>query len=531
MAVVLSTARIDDESGHALSIFARCHPSVLIIEVISLSLQFNSKLKHIQKNSIGRLKNLKQLALSYNSIESIENGAFSKLNNRLSYLDLSQNKLQALSDKVFEGIMSVDHLDLSNNNIIHFKYTTDLSSLVYAYNNSQLFSVNGTEKFRVKLFCRIENWWTICDNDKIITSIKFDEINPLWRFSDKQKKNLQFYITIDNITSIQKNAFTNIDNQLTIKRLVYAYNNSQLFSVRGSKKIKVKLFCRIENWWTICINDAIATSITLNQFDSTLQLSDEEKKNFQMEISIDNITSIRNDAWKNIDTRVTIKSLILNKNIRDGLKLSSNSFDGLSKLENLELNVGLTVLEHGAFYRLTELTRLKIEVNGTKQYLDYKLFAGIICSIIRTMATFTWNFCDLLIILVSIGLAERYKHLNEIVRFKILNNSSERINWREIKNIYTMINELVKEADDIVSPLILLSCCMNVYQICVQTSEGIRSVTTETKTPVYYFLSLFVVVFRTMAVVLSTAKIDVESGQALSILARCHPSVFIIEVR
>ncbi|XP_044005827.1 protein artichoke-like [Aphidius gifuensis] len=56
---------------------------------------------------------------------------------------------------------------------------------------------------------------------------------------------------------------------------------------------------------------------------------------------------------------------------RLSLSLSSNSFDGLSKLENLELNVGLTVLEHGAFYRLTELTRLKIEVNGTKhlQYL------------------------------------------------------------------------------------------------------------------------------------------------------------------
>ncbi|KAF7993649.1 hypothetical protein HCN44_010244 [Aphidius gifuensis] len=102
------------------------------------------------------------------------------------------------------------------------------------------------------------------------------------------------------------------------------------------------------------------------------------------------------------------------------------------------------------------------------------MFVGIIGMIISTMAAFTWNFCDLLIILVSIGLAERYKNLNEMVCFKISNNPTERINWREIKNKYVIMNELVREADNIVSPMIFLSCCMNVYQICVHSSEGIR---------------------------------------------------------
>ncbi|KAF7993654.1 hypothetical protein HCN44_010249 [Aphidius gifuensis] len=162
---------------------------------------------------------------------------------------------------------------------------------------------------------------------------------------------------------------------------------------------------------------------------------------------------------------------------------------------------------------------------------DYQFFFGIFFSILRTIATFTWVFCDLLIILVSIGLAERYKQLNEIVRYKITNSLTGRINWRKIKEKYAIMNELVKETDDIVSPLILLSCTMNVYMICVQTSEGIRSATTETKISIYHCLSLLSIVLRTMAVVLSTARIDDESGHALSIFARCHPSVFIIEVR
>ncbi|KAF7995917.1 hypothetical protein HCN44_007024 [Aphidius gifuensis] len=161
---------------------------------------------------------------------------------------------------------------------------------------------------------------------------------------------------------------------------------------------------------------------------------------------------------------------------------------------------------------------------------NYKLFVGTIGCIIRTMGTFTWNFCDLFIILVSIGLAERYKNLNEVVRFKVSNNSTERINWRKIKNKYVIMNELVKEADNIVSPLILISCCMNVYQICVYSSEGIRSVTTGTKITMYYFYTFFFLIVRTTAVVLSAAKIDDESSYALSILTRCHPSVFIIEV-
>ncbi|XP_044007211.1 gustatory receptor for sugar taste 64f-like [Aphidius gifuensis] len=157
------------------------------------------------------------------------------------------------------------------------------------------------------------------------------------------------------------------------------------------------------------------------------------------------------------------------------------------------------------------------------------VIVGILHSMLRTFATFTWNFCDLLIILVSIGLAERYKHLNEVVRFKISNNSTERINWRKIKKTYAIMNELVKEADNIVSPLILLSCCMNVYLICVQTSEGIRSVMTESKIPIYFFLSLFFMIIRTIALVLSVAKINVESSHASTIFTRCL-SVFIIEV-
>ncbi|KAF7993633.1 hypothetical protein HCN44_010228 [Aphidius gifuensis] len=99
---------------------------------------------------------------------------------------------------------------------------------------------------------------------------------------------------------------------------------------------------------------------------------------------------------------------------------------------------------------------------------------GILYSIVRTIATFTWNFCDILIILVSIGIAERYKHLNEVVRYKILNNLTERIHWQKIKNKYVIMNDLIEEADNFVSPLILLSCFMNVYQICVKISEGIR---------------------------------------------------------
>ncbi|KAF7993636.1 hypothetical protein HCN44_010231 [Aphidius gifuensis] len=161
---------------------------------------------------------------------------------------------------------------------------------------------------------------------------------------------------------------------------------------------------------------------------------------------------------------------------------------------------------------------------------DFSVILGILHSIIRTIATFTWNFCDLFIILVSIGLAERYKHLNEIVSYKISMKLIERIEWQKIKQKYVLMNELVKEADNVVSSLILLSCCMNVYQICVQASEGIRSVTTESKIPIYYFLSLFFLIFRTTAVVLSAAKIDDESKHALSIFARCHQSVFIIEV-
>jgi gustatory receptor len=55
--------------------------------------------------------------------------------------------------------------------------------------------------------------------------------------------------------------------------------------------------------------------------------------------------------------------------------------------------------------------------------MDYSLATAIISLITNFIATFTWNFTDLFIILVSLALSERFRLLNEYldsVRGKVI---------------------------------------------------------------------------------------------------------------
>jgi gustatory receptor len=44
--------------------------------------------------------------------------------------------------------------------------------------------------------------------------------------------------------------------------------------------------------------------------------------------------------------------------------------------------------------------------------MSYSLWKGIVVDIINILSTFSWNFVDLFLILISIALAEQFRQLN-----------------------------------------------------------------------------------------------------------------------
>ncbi|KAF7988046.1 hypothetical protein HCN44_007540 [Aphidius gifuensis] len=145
--------------------------------------------------------------------------------------------------------------------------------------------------------------------------------------------------------------------------------------------------------------------------------------------------------------------------------------------------------------------------------------------IIDNFATVIWNFTDLFIILVATGLAERYKHLNE----SVMNSRCNRFdatNWHQCRKKYALLSHLVKETDNFLSPLILLSFSTNLYFICIQLFNGIFVTADRNLDYVYYFMSFILILGRIFAITLSAARIHNQSKIILPKIYCCPSSSF-----
>ncbi|XP_008208306.2 gustatory receptor 2 isoform X2 [Nasonia vitripennis] len=157
--------------------------------------------------------------------------------------------------------------------------------------------------------------------------------------------------------------------------------------------------------------------------------------------------------------------------------------------------------------------------------VDYNFTLGLFIFFISKVSTFTWNFTDLFIMLVSTGLAERYKRLNA----RILEATPAQLSvtdWHELRECYAVLSALVKKVDNEISGIILLSFTNNIYFICLQLLNGLSPSTAEHPiiNSIYFFGSFIFLIGRTTAVTLLTARINDQCKLILPILYNC-PSV------
>ncbi|RZC39788.1 zinc finger protein 2-like [Asbolus verrucosus] len=146
--------------------------------------------------------------------------------------------------------------------------------------------------------------------------------------------------------------------------------------------------------------------------------------------------------------------------------------------------------------------------------IDYSPWKASLVEIANILATVTWNFTDLFIILISCSLAARFSQIN-----KRLENSKvvhEKF-WKEIREDYNKLAHLTGVVDRHLSPLITISFVSNTFFICVQLYNSLKERVGIVET-IYYFFSFGFLLGRTVAVTLYGAWINDESRKPLQIL-------------
>ncbi|CAD7082417.1 unnamed protein product [Hermetia illucens] len=152
--------------------------------------------------------------------------------------------------------------------------------------------------------------------------------------------------------------------------------------------------------------------------------------------------------------------------------------------------------------------------------LEYTTWKAIVVEIVSIIATFVSSYVDVFVMVVCIGISERFQQVNRriiAVKWKVTTPSF----WIIHRNYYESLCILCKDLDNAISPLVTVSCSNNLYFICVQLIRSLGEKPTIAHT-IYFWYSLFFLIGRTLSVFVHSARINDESKRPASVF-RCIP--------
>ncbi|KZC11436.1 Putative gustatory receptor 64f [Dufourea novaeangliae] len=159
---------------------------------------------------------------------------------------------------------------------------------------------------------------------------------------------------------------------------------------------------------------------------------------------------------------------------------------------------------------------------------SYSLWKGILVDIINILSTFSWNFVDLFLILISIALVEQFRQLNSRL-YSIRGKAMPEWWWAEARNDYNHLASLTRQLDSHISIMVLLSFATDLYFICIQllfSFNPMRGIIEK----LYFGFSFGFLLARTTLVSLCAASIHDESLLPAPILYSVSGSSFSTEV-
>ncbi|XP_058448775.1 gustatory receptor for sugar taste 64a-like [Malaya genurostris] len=164
------------------------------------------------------------------------------------------------------------------------------------------------------------------------------------------------------------------------------------------------------------------------------------------------------------------------------------------------------------------------------KYIPYNILVLVFMEYANAALTMAWTCQDLMIILISQGLAHYFQIIYDQVR--LFNNgimiTSEQF-WIDIRYQYKLVCSLVDAANDLLAPLIITSCGTNLYLICFQLLY-ITEKSEDTITLINHWYALVYLVLKMTLVLYSAAMINETSRAPLNICTKVPNAGWCLEL-
>lgn len=140
------------------------------------------------------------------------------------------------------------------------------------------------------------------------------------------------------------------------------------------------------------------------------------------------------------------------------------------------------------------------------------------------------NFPDLLIILLSIGIAQLFKRINSVLN-NVKHQSLEPSFWSEHHHMFKKTCELLARADEAISMLVMVSLSRNLFFICADLLDVRRSQIRSLSNLTFYWYSLIYLILRTFFVYICASEINDESKKSVEVFRAVPRASWCIEIK
>ncbi|XP_043065989.2 gustatory receptor 5a for trehalose [Drosophila bipectinata] len=164
-------------------------------------------------------------------------------------------------------------------------------------------------------------------------------------------------------------------------------------------------------------------------------------------------------------------------------------------------------------------------LRGTSLHLfevfAYSNWLGWLGKLQNVLLTFGWSYMDIFLMIIGMGLSEMLARLNRSLKTNVGHPMPEEY-WTWSRTLYRSIVELIREVDDAISGIMLISFGSNLYFICLQLLKSINTMPSSAHA-VYFYYSLCFLLSRSSMVLLLVSAINDQAREPLQLL-RLIPS-------
>lgn len=104
---------------------------------------------------------------------------------------------------------------------------------------------------------------------------------------------------------------------------------------------------------------------------------------------------------------------------------------------------------------------------------EYALWKALIGECIYFMGAFVWNYMNVFIIMISLGLSSRFKQINDELK-RVKRQPMSEDYWELRRAQYRELGLLCTKVDEAIAPITTIALANNLYYICIQLMNSMK---------------------------------------------------------